>query len=100
MFIAMNRFKIAPGFEEGFEQVWRGRESRLDEMAGFREFHLLKGPTTSECTLYASHTVWDSRKDFDAWVNSDQFREAHSQANPPKGTYLGHPDFEGFDVVL
>ena len=26
MFIAMNRFKIALGFEEGFERVWRQRE--------------------------------------------------------------------------
>ena len=26
MFIAMNRFKINLGFEEGFEKIWRERE--------------------------------------------------------------------------
>ena len=34
MFIAMNRFRIAPGREDDFEQVWRERESYLDEAPG------------------------------------------------------------------
>ena len=56
MFIAMNRFRIAPGFEDGFEELWRRRDSYLDDVAGFREFQLLRGPSTDEETLYASHT--------------------------------------------
>ncbi len=40
MFIAMNRFEIAPGFEEGFEAVWRDRESFLDDVPGFVAFSL------------------------------------------------------------
>jgi heme-degrading monooxygenase HmoA len=53
MFIAMNRFKIAPGREQTFEELWRRRESHLDGVPGFRDFHLLRGPTDDECTLYA-----------------------------------------------
>lgn len=64
MFIAMNRFRIALGFEAGFETIWRERESRLGQVAGFIEFKLLKGPSDQECTLYASHTVWASKSDF------------------------------------
>lgn len=100
MFIAMNRFRIALGFEADFEQVWRERESYLDTVPGFREFHLLKGPSDAECTLYASHSVWESSAAFDAWRNSEDFSKAHAQAKAPKGTYLGHPVFEGFEVVL
>ncbi len=100
MFIAMNRFRIALGFEADFEKVWRERESYLDEVPGFREFHLLKGPSDAECTLYASHSVWESSSAFDAWRNSEHFSKAHAQAKAPKGTYLGHPVFEGFEVVL
>ena len=44
MFIAMNRFKIALGFEEGFEKIWRERDSYLSEVSGFQSFSLLKGP--------------------------------------------------------
>jgi heme-degrading monooxygenase HmoA len=100
MFIAMNRFRIAKGFEEGFEKVWRERESYLDEVPGFREFHLLKGPTRDDHVLYASHSVWASRDAFEAWTESDSFRRAHAQASAPKGTYLGHPELETFESVL
>lgn len=100
MYIAMNRFRIARGFEPGFEQIWRERESRLDEVPGFREFHLLRGPSDAEATLYASHSMLDSRAAFEAWTQSEAFRRAHARANPPKGTYLGPPVLEGFEVVL
>ena len=100
MFIAMNRFRIALGREETFEELWRKRESHLDEVPGFRQFHLLRGPSDDEATLYASHSVWDSRAAFEAWTESESFRKAHAQARAPQGTYLGHPRFEGFDVIL
>ena len=100
MFVAMNRFRVLPGAEEAFEEVWRNRNSRLDEMAGFRTFHLLRGPTTETHTLYASHTVWQDEAAFRAWTTSEQFREAHRSAGTNKPLYAGHPDFEGFTAVL
>ncbi len=100
MFLAMNRFKIAPGYESGFEKIWRERESYLDTVPGFKAFTLLKGPVTDEFTLYASHSQWESRAAFEAWTESECFRKAHAQANAPKGTYLGHPELELFDAVL
>ena len=96
----MNRFRIAAGREEDFENVWRNRESRLDGVPGFREFHLLRSPPADGVTLYVSHSVWDCREAFEAWTNSEAFRKAHAQARTPEGTYLGHPNFEGFEVVL
>jgi len=100
MFIAMNRFEISPGSEETFETLWRDRDSHLDDVPGFREFHLLRGPSNETSTLYASHTVWETREAFEAWTESDAFRNAHARAKAPKGTYLGHPRFEGFEVIL
>ena len=100
MFIAMNRFRIAPGREQVFEELWRRRDSYLDEVPGFQEFHLLRGPADEESTLFASHTVWASRAAFEAWTESESFHKAHAQARAPAGTYLGHPEFEGFDIVL
>lgn len=100
MFIAMNRFRIARGREDVFEELWRKRESHLEGVPGFREFHLLKGPQDDEASLYASHSTWASRADFEAWTESESFKKAHAQARAPQGTYLGHPQFEGFEVVL
>lgn len=99
MFVAMNRFKVLKGQEAAFEEVWRGRGSRLDEMKGFVDFHLLRGPEAEDHTLYASHTIWSSRDDFEAWTRSQQFRDAHKDAGQNKPLYLGHPQFEGFTEV-
>jgi heme-degrading monooxygenase HmoA len=100
VYLAMNRFQIALGFEEGFEKIWRERDTFLSEVPGFRTFSLLKGPKTDEYVLYASHTVWDSESHFTAWTKSDAFRKAHGQTSAPKGTYLGHPQLETFESVL
>jgi heme-degrading monooxygenase HmoA len=100
MFIAMNRFRVRRGAEEAFETVWLNRDSHLDEVPGFIEFHLLKGPESDDHTLYASHTVWQSQPAFEAWTRSEQFRAAHARAgNATTGSlYLDHPKFEGFEV--
>jgi heme-degrading monooxygenase HmoA len=100
MFIAMNRFQIVPGEEEAFETVWKTRDSHLNGVPGFVEFHLLRGPSAEDHTLYASHSVWNSREDFEAWTRSENFRKAHANAGGNKPLYLGHPRFEGFEVAL
>jgi heme-degrading monooxygenase HmoA len=100
MFIAMNRFKIAPNRENDFISIWKNRESYLDEVPGFKEFHLLQGASNEEYTLFASHSIWDSREAFEAWTHSEAFRKAHANAGTAKGVYLAHPEFEGFEAVL
>lgn len=100
MFIAMNRFRVRSGSQTDFERVWRERDRQLHTVPGFVEFRLLKGPDGDDHTLYASHTVWRSRADFEAWTKSEAFRRAHARAGDNKPLYLGHPEFEGFESVL
>ena len=63
-FIAMNRFKIVPKREQDFENIWKNRETHLDGVPGFMEFHLVKGKSEDTHTLYAAHSTWQSREDF------------------------------------
>jgi heme-degrading monooxygenase HmoA len=98
MFIAMNRFRVAKGSEAAFEKVWLSRDSHLDKVPGFVEFHLLRGPEAEDYTLYASNTVWKNRAVFEAWTKSEAFRAAHSRAGDNKPLYLDHPQFEGFEL--
>lgn len=99
MFIAMNRFKVKPGSEAEFEEVWRARDSYLSSVPGFKHFELLRGPSREGHTLYASHSVWASRADFEAWTKSEAFRAAHRSAGGNKPLYAGHPELELFEVV-
>jgi heme-degrading monooxygenase HmoA len=100
VFVAMNRFKIAVGQEAEFIEIWKNRESHLDQVPGFKEFHLLQGPTQEDHTLFASHSIWASREAFEDWTRSEAFRKAHANAGNNRAIYLGPPQFEGFEAVL
>ena len=99
MYIAMNRFKIVKGKESEFENVWKNRETHLAEVPGFKNFNLVKGDSSDDHTLYASHSTWKSEEDFISWTKSESFRKAHKDAGTNKDLYLGNPQFEGFNVV-
>ncbi|WP_416356480.1 antibiotic biosynthesis monooxygenase family protein [Aureimonas phyllosphaerae] len=99
MFIAMNRFKVLPDAAQEFEELWANRETHLHTVPGFREFHMLKGPERDDHRLYASHTIWASREAFEGWTRSEAFRAAHRGAGGTRPLYLGHPEFEGFEVI-
>jgi heme-degrading monooxygenase HmoA len=101
MYIAMNRFQVKKGSEQAFETLWATRETYLSELEGFIEFHLLRGPVADDHQLYSTHTTWASKAAFEGWTKSEQFRKAHARADNGTGgsLYLGHPKFEGFEII-
>jgi heme-degrading monooxygenase HmoA len=82
------------------EKQWRlltlSRDSHLDDVPGFVEFHLLKGPGAQDHTLYASHTMWENRAMFEAWTKSEAFRAAHGRGK--QAALSGSTAVRGFDV--
>lgn len=94
MYVAMNRFRVAPGREETFLKVWRERESQLGGVPGFLRFRLLAGEGR-----FISYSEWRAHADFTAWTESAAFAKAHGKARMPEGTLLGHPEFEGYEVA-
>lgn len=99
MYIAMNRFKVLLGAEAEFETLWLNRDSKLRDVPGFVEFHMLRGPERDGYTLYSSHTIWQNLAAFQAWTKSEAFRAAHGSAGGTRPLYAGHPEFEGFEVI-
>jgi heme-degrading monooxygenase HmoA len=98
MFIAMNRFHVIRGREGDFEHVWLSRDTRLENVPGFVEFELLKGPKSEDHTLDASHTIWESRAAFEAWTRSEAFRAAHQRTGEHKagrGLRCSHSFYKG-----
>ena len=81
--------------------MWKSRDTYLDTVPGFKEFHLLQGATNDEFTLFSSHSVWASKQDFINWTESEAFHKAHAGAGgKSKDMYLGPPQFEGFEAVI
>ncbi|MEM7400963.1 MAG: antibiotic biosynthesis monooxygenase [Pseudomonadota bacterium] len=100
MYVTMNRFKIIPGNEEYFLDIWKNRDTFLDEVPGFKQFNLLRGPKTEEYCLFASHSVWESKQAFVDWTKSEAFRKAHANVGEIKPIYLDKPELETFETVL
>jgi len=100
MYVAMNHFRIAAGRGAEFEARWRDRESHLDTVPGFIQFHLVRGTDYDDGShRYASHVIWESEKSFDDWRASEAFRKAHGTTRMPEGMMVGHPQFHGWQSV-
>tara|TARA_B100002051_G_C16690889_1_gene615427 strand:- start:551 stop:853 length:303 start_codon:yes stop_codon:yes gene_type:complete len=100
LYIALNRFHIKLGLEKDFENLWIKRDSHLQNVNGFKKFNLIRGKSHSDFTLYASHSTWETEKDFINWTKSESFKKAHKNAGQNSDMYLGHPVFEGFNVII
>jgi heme-degrading monooxygenase HmoA len=100
MFIAMNRFHVAPGGDNAFEEMWHNRESHLTKRPGFQTFHILRGPVGEGPRLYSSFTAWTSKAHFEAWTRSDEFAAGHRNVGRFAELIVGEPQFEGFEVVM
>jgi len=95
MFVAMNRFRVAPDKGDEFERIWAERESHLDQVPGFVRFALLRG----EEGEYISHSTWEDREAFVAWTESDAFRRGH--AGPSlMGILQGPPQIALYEATL
>merc|ERR1712232_96678 len=78
VFVSMDRFTVAEGKEQAFEQIWAQRESKLQDLPGFRFFQMLRRDQTPDDDVnYISMACWDNRAAFDNWRQGDSFKKAH-----------------------
>lgn len=98
MIIVSNRIPVNPDYAEAFETIFEERASLVDGMKGFIAFQLLR-PTKSG-DPYVVMTFWESKADFQAWTQSDEFKEGHAKSGTlPPETFTGHPKLEVHEVV-
>ena len=99
-FIAMNRFRVALGKEEEFEDhLARPPERSARHARLCRLPSLARGERRDGDPVRLAHRSGRSRSHFEDWTRSEAFRRAHSGAPRSAGLYLGPPQFEGFDAV-
>lgn len=99
MFVVMNRIAVNPAYAEQFEERFRNRAGEVDKMKGFVRNQVLR--PVSQDDPYIVMTFWQSRKDFDAWVNSDAFQKGHARSGTlPPEAFRGRSKLESFEVIL
>lgn len=99
MVTVANRIYVAPDFHEAFEERFRNRAQLIDGMPGFIFNQVLR--PVNEGDPYVVFTLWESRKDFENWVKSEEFRKGHSQSGRlPKEAFTQSNKVELHEVFL
>ncbi|HSG05765.1 MAG TPA: antibiotic biosynthesis monooxygenase [Nitrospiria bacterium] len=99
MFVVMNRIPVNPDYADLFEERFRSRAGEVDKMPGFIRNQVLR-PARPE-QPYIVLTYWQSRQDFEAWVDSDAFKKGHSRSGAlPQEAFKGPAALESFEVIL
>ncbi len=99
MFVVMNRIPVNAEYAEQFEERFRTRAGEVDKMQGFIRNQVLR-PVTGE-DPYIVMTFWDSKEDFEAWVDSDAFKKGHARSGTlPHKAFKGRARLESFEVIL
>lgn len=99
MIAVANRIFVAPEFADRFEERFRTRAGRVDQMPGFVRNLVLR--PTAPGDPYVVLTFWESRAQFEAWTKSDAFVQGHSRAGTlPREAFTAANKLEIHEVVL
>jgi heme-degrading monooxygenase HmoA len=99
MFVVMNRISVNPAFADTFEERFRNRAGQVDKMPGFVR-NLVLRPAAPE-DPYVVMTMWESQQAFEAWTQSDAFKQGHARSGTlPKEAFRGPTRLEMFEAFL
>jgi heme-degrading monooxygenase HmoA len=98
MVVTSNRIFVNPAFAGPFEESFRNRAGLVETMPGFVSFQLLR--PTREGDPYIAMTHWESLAQFNAWIESDAFKQGHARSGTlPPEAFLQRPVLEVHEVV-
>jgi heme-degrading monooxygenase HmoA len=99
MFVVMNRIPINREYKAQFEERFTQRAREVDKMPGFVRNQVLRPANPDD--PYIVLTVWQSKENFEAWVNSEAFQRGHAKSGTlPREAFSGHSKLESFEVIL
>lgn len=98
MITVANRISVNPEYHDQFEARFRDRAGLVDGMPGFIANHVLRPLKAGE--PFVVLTFWESREAFEAWTNSDAFRQGHARSGSlPREAFSGPNTLEVHEVV-
>ena len=101
MITVANRIYVTPEYQEEFE------ENRFPGLSQIGPDWLMECPgnkvlrPVNDSDPYIVFTLWESRKDFENWVESQEFRKGHAQSGSlPKEAFTQSNKLELHEVFL
>lgn len=96
MYIVQNTFSVSEEHRGHFEEQQHAAPSVTTEVPGRLMVARLKG---DEPGVFANLSVWESRAAFEAWRDSDNFKQAHAGGPPMEGVFTAPPQLASFEVL-
>ena len=92
MIVVMNRIHVRPEFAQRIEHGFAKNAPGL---------RLLRpaAPDSKNEQPYIVYVAWDTDDDYQAYLNSDKFRESHSNMADLAGSFSGPPSLEMYEVA-
>lgn len=104
-FVVMNVVEVPSAGRVGFEEAFAKRQSRLNDVAGFAGFELMRRDDVGEDGEASEFLVisrWRDEDAFTAWREGDAFKDAHHNADPdsrPEGQRPTNSEVRKYNVV-
>ncbi|ODR82362.1 antibiotic biosynthesis monooxygenase [Haladaptatus sp. W1] len=96
MIVVENRLFVAEEYADQFVERFRNSMGEVESQPGFVKFELLT-PARPDTDSYVAQTYWESMADFEAWTDTDAFREAHAD-RPPREMFTDKNQLEVHEV--
>lgn len=99
MITVANRIYVAEEYKDEFEKRFHNRAKLVDGMPGFISNQVLR--PVNDGDPYIVFTLWESRQDFENWVDSEEFRKGHAQSGTlPNEAFTQSNKLELHEVFL
>lgn len=96
-YVAINVLTVPEGSRDTLEERFGARRGAVDTAPGFVSFELLRPVSGTDQYLVVTH--WASRKDFEAWTQSQAFRSGHRDGQAEQRPAATGSQIWAFEVV-
>ena len=77
MYVVTNRIDVKKGFAAKMASKFT-QGGKIEELSGFKRIEVWQIDEDLDYDQMYVNTWWESEDDFNAWLSSDAFKEAHS----------------------
>ncbi|RIN29662.1 heme oxygenase [Staphylococcus succinus] len=77
MYVVTNSIELKKGFDEKMAPHFT-QGGKIQELKGFKKIEVWQVDEDSDHDQMYVNTWWETQEDFNAWLKSDAFKEAHS----------------------
>ena len=96
MILVQNHLRVKKEYSEAFENSFRNSAHNIEAFHGFIRNEVLRAMNGDE---YIVATYWETMDDFNEWLGSEQFKNAHSGAKMPHEAFEGENSITIYETI-